>query len=172
MKEWITVAEVARYLKLSDMMIYKLAQAGEIPAAKIGNRWRFDRDEIDDYVSSQKGNRRQSSITIPAPIRDVVDRFQQKLKKTFGERLAHLLIFGSWARGDQREGSDIDCLVVLRKIEHHPLDDQRANKVAYEAGFEQEPVFVITCVVMSLEEFEKGSHPLLINIRKEGLKAA
>ncbi len=31
----------------------------------------------------------------------------------FGERLAAVAVFGSWVRGEHREGSDVDVLVVL-----------------------------------------------------------
>lgn len=35
--------------------------------------------------------------------------------KIHGEKLEGLVLFGSWARGEQREGSDIDLLVVLQE---------------------------------------------------------
>ena len=51
---WLTVKEVAQYLKLSPDLIYKLAQQGIIPVSKIGNQWRFNREEVDDWVKSQR----------------------------------------------------------------------------------------------------------------------
>ncbi|MBI4613830.1 MAG: nucleotidyltransferase domain-containing protein [Planctomycetes bacterium] len=38
----------------------------------------------------------------------------RRLRGTYGERLARLVAFGSHARGDATEDSDIDILVVLR----------------------------------------------------------
>lgn len=40
------------YLKMSRSKLYQLAQKGELPGSKIGTQWRFDRDEIDDWIKS------------------------------------------------------------------------------------------------------------------------
>ena len=47
---WMTLQEVAEYLQLSKDMIYRLAQSGRIPAAKVGSRWRFRRERIDHWM--------------------------------------------------------------------------------------------------------------------------
>ena len=51
--EWMTVKQVADYLKLSADLIYKLAQQGEIPASKVRSRWRFKRAKIDEWMELQ-----------------------------------------------------------------------------------------------------------------------
>ncbi len=51
---WMTVEDVAEYLQLSMDMIYKMAQQGKIPVSKIGAQWRFKREEIDEWVKSQR----------------------------------------------------------------------------------------------------------------------
>jgi excisionase family DNA binding protein len=45
--KWLTIDELAEYLKMGRMKLYRMAQDGEIPASKVGNQWRFDREEID-----------------------------------------------------------------------------------------------------------------------------
>ena len=48
---------------------------------------------------------------------NVVDRVRkctEKLREVLGGELLGLVLFGSWARGEGREGSDVDVLVVLR----------------------------------------------------------
>lgn len=52
--KWLTIDELAEYLKLSRTKLYRMAQAGEIPAYKVGVQWRFNREEIDDWVTSQR----------------------------------------------------------------------------------------------------------------------
>ena len=54
--KWMTVKDVAKYLQLSTDMVYKMAQQGKIPASKIGTQWRFKREEIDNWVMSQRPN--------------------------------------------------------------------------------------------------------------------
>ena len=45
----MTVAEVAEYLRLGEATVYRLAQEGEIPAAKVGRSWRFKKELIDEW---------------------------------------------------------------------------------------------------------------------------
>ena len=44
----MTVDEVAEYLKLSKITVYKLTQKGEIPGFRIGSSWRYNRETIDE----------------------------------------------------------------------------------------------------------------------------
>ena len=52
MAEWMTVKQVAEYLQMSDDKIYDMAKKGELPAVKIRQQWRFDKDEIDNWLKS------------------------------------------------------------------------------------------------------------------------
>jgi len=45
---------LADYLKMGRTKLYRMAQNGEIPASKICNRWRFDREEIDEWMKKQR----------------------------------------------------------------------------------------------------------------------
>ena len=49
----MTLQEVARYLNLHVMTMYKLTREGRVPAAKIGGQWRFKRDVLDEWLEAQ-----------------------------------------------------------------------------------------------------------------------
>ena len=49
----MTLREVAQYLGLHVMTVYKLTREGRVPAAKIGGQWRFKRDVLDDWLETQ-----------------------------------------------------------------------------------------------------------------------
>ena len=51
----MTVAEVARYLRIDRNTLYKLVGKGQIPAFKIGSEYRFDRDAIDKWMIDRQG---------------------------------------------------------------------------------------------------------------------
>ncbi len=61
--KWLTIDELAEYLKLSRTKLYRMAQEGKIPGSKIGAQWRFNRKEIDDWVTNQRpgGNASQEN---------------------------------------------------------------------------------------------------------------
>jgi excisionase family DNA binding protein len=50
----LTVNELADYLRISRSMIYRLLKRGEIPGFKIGSDWRFNLDEIDQWLAKRR----------------------------------------------------------------------------------------------------------------------
>ncbi len=52
----MTVREVADYLRMHEMTIYRMARQGEIPAYKVGKRWRFHRSRLEDWLSAHEVN--------------------------------------------------------------------------------------------------------------------
>ncbi len=52
-KPVMTIKDVAGYLGVHPMTIYKYAKAGKLPAFKIGSDWRFHRKYIDAWIAEQ-----------------------------------------------------------------------------------------------------------------------
>jgi len=50
--EIMTVEEVAKYLKMKPQTVYKWAQEGKLPGAKLGKEWRFRRRILDEWIDS------------------------------------------------------------------------------------------------------------------------
>ena len=50
--KWLTIEELAAYLKMSRTKLYGMAQKGHLPSSKIGTQWRFDRVKIDEWMST------------------------------------------------------------------------------------------------------------------------
>ena len=50
MDKWLTLEQIAEYLQMSTSSIYKMAQAGKIPAYKVGRQWRFKKELIDEWM--------------------------------------------------------------------------------------------------------------------------
>jgi excisionase family DNA binding protein len=45
--------QVADYLKVTERTIYRLAEAKQIPAFKVGGSWRFSKADIDGWIKRQ-----------------------------------------------------------------------------------------------------------------------
>jgi excisionase family DNA binding protein len=54
MGQILTTKELAKYLKLTKVTIYKYVSEGKIPGFKVGSRWRFDRDKIDELLRKEE----------------------------------------------------------------------------------------------------------------------
>ena len=66
----LTPLEVAEILKITKNTVYELIKRGEIPAYKVGKKLRIDKEDIENYINSQKGivsspnNQPQKEVTI------------------------------------------------------------------------------------------------------------
>jgi excisionase family DNA binding protein len=49
----LTIPEIAKYLKVTERTIYKLAAARKIPAFKVGGSWRFSHSTIDQWINRE-----------------------------------------------------------------------------------------------------------------------
>ena len=49
----MTLREVAQYLGLHAMTVYKLTRECRMPAAKIGGQWRLKRDVLEHWLEAQ-----------------------------------------------------------------------------------------------------------------------
>lgn len=49
-----TVQELASYLRMQPVTIYKHAKAGKLPCFKVGANWRFKKATIDRWISTQE----------------------------------------------------------------------------------------------------------------------
>ena len=53
----MTLKEVAKYLGLHPISIYRLIKTSDIPAMKIGGQWRFKKEVLDAWFAKQSHNK-------------------------------------------------------------------------------------------------------------------
>lgn len=90
---------------------------------------------------------------------------RERLEEIYGDRLSRLVLYGSHARGQAHEESDIDVLIVLRSSGRRR--DRRLAEVAVDmlAAFGE----LVSLTPISEEEFGTGDTPFLRNVREEGV---
>jgi excisionase family DNA binding protein len=52
-----TVRQVAEYLSVNERTVYRMAERGDLPAFKVGDAWRFRREDIDAWIARQQQER-------------------------------------------------------------------------------------------------------------------
>ncbi len=52
-KTKLSIEEAARWLGVSSRTAYRLAQAGRIPAFKVGGQWRFSEKMLEEWMADQ-----------------------------------------------------------------------------------------------------------------------
>lgn len=93
--------------------------------------------------------------------------FVKIIRGKLKDHLKKIMLFGSHARGDQTEDSDIDILVVVDKKEKYIQD------IILDACVEIMDRYyeLIGCIVCDEQEWErKKKFPIGLNILKEGVE--
>jgi molybdate transport system regulatory protein len=62
----INAAEAARLLHLNVRRVQSLARSGKLPAARIGRKWLFRRDELESLLGSRRPREGRISLSISA----------------------------------------------------------------------------------------------------------
>ena len=94
---------------------------------------------------------------------------RDNLVNIYGDRLAHLILFGSQARGDAKPDSDLDLLIVLhdQKAKIDRLQEQERTKFITDLCLDYE---LVICPIFWLEhQLDWEHHPLLQNIKADGI---
>jgi len=97
MTEVMTLQEVARYLRVTERTIYRLAKRGSLPGTKIGHSWRFDKASIDEWLHRKPVARKALILVV-----DDEDTIRVLFTKTLQE-LGHRVI----ATGTSSEGLEL-----------------------------------------------------------------
>ena len=100
-------------------------------------------------------------------IKTVIREYSQGLRRIFGDQLASVLLYGSFARGEGRDDSDIDLLCVL----HSPFayDDAIQKSSMLTAKLSLKHDVVISRVFVSQEELKTRNLPFYMNVRREAV---
>lgn len=88
---------------------------------------------------------------LPRIVRETLDAFCAGLRQRFGPRVVAIRLYGSYARGEAHEDSDVDVLVLLNQVDR--TDERAVFDLAADLVWELHGV-VISPMVMSFAEFE------------------
>ena len=102
-------------------------------------------------------------------IQSLMERMKQGLTKIYGPRLKAVYLFGSYARGDYHEGSDLDVMIVLDTYKSYWDELVCSAELASNLSLEYD--VTISRMIMTEEQWKKGELPVLWNIRAEGIPA-
>ena len=112
-------------------------------------------------------------------VQDEVNRLLHKLvealKERFGEELVSVVLFGSFARGDFHERSDIDLLIVIEKLpqsqfKRSRLFDEAAEKLMDGFKLLREMGYLCQFMPIMKSREEAAYHsPIYLDMVEEGM---
>ena len=106
------------------------------------------------------------SLDIPEGKRRAIEAFVRELRERYGERVKRVILFGSVARGDYHEESDIDVLVIADEVDLRDIS-RIATRILLRHGE------VISPIVRSEEDFQaRKAFSFYRAVMEEGVKLA
>ena len=108
---------------------------------------------------------------MPTNITDIMQQFASSLRKLLGNTLDSVIVYGSYARGDYSELSDVDVMILVT------LSEEKIKKISDEISdmaFEYLMKFGvdISPVITNIDHFNYWADnlPYYRNVRDEGVK--
>ncbi len=129
-----------------------------------------------DYPDLSAGERiptvsEASDRTVAAQIdiKEVLTELKAGLRALYEDRLKGIFLFGSYARGDADQESDLDILVVLDTFERYALEVDRTEELAANLSLKFD--VTVSLVFFREREWREGDTPFLLNVRDEAIPA-
>lgn len=108
---------------------------------------------------------------MPTNITDIMQQFASSLRKLLGNTLDSVIVYGSYARGDYSELSDVDVMILVT------LSEEKIKKISDEISdmaFEYLMRFGvdISPVITNIDHFNYwvDNLPYYRNVRDEGVR--
>jgi len=106
-------------------------------------------------------------MELPFKIKEALEEFKRELKKLYRDKFVKLVLYGSYARGEETEDSDVDVAVIL-KGDVVPFDEiDRMGDIAYDICLKYN--ILLSTRPISEEIYNSYKNPFLSNLKEEGI---
>lgn len=102
-------------------------------------------------------------------IRGTLARLKQGLLELYGDRLKGVYLFGSYARGEADEESDIDILIVLDRVDNYSQEIDRTSELVSALSLLCDRS--ISRVFVSERRWQEDQTMFFLNVREEAVPA-
>lgn len=102
-------------------------------------------------------------------VASLMRELKEGLARIYGRRLRRVYLYGSYARGEQVEGSDVDVLIVLDRIERYFAELERTSELA--SGISLRYGVSVSSVFVPERDWEVRDSAFLANVREEAVAA-
>jgi predicted nucleotidyltransferase len=100
-------------------------------------------------------------------LNQILKEYRSRLAETLGDDLELMVLYGSQARKDAAESSDIDVLCVMKSPIRYGDLIYRTSKDTAEISLKYD--IVISRAFVNREDYDSGRSPFLMNVHREQL---
>ena len=101
------------------------------------------------------------------PIKDIIKELKSGLEKKYGSQLKSILLFGSYARGEETEDSDIDIAIILEDFDHACTEIERTGDIVSSLSLKFDTL--ISLVPIKEKDWLERKTALISNIKRDGV---
>lgn len=91
------------------------------------------------------------------------------LVSIYGDRLKGVYLFGSYARGDYRAGSDVDVMILLKDFDNYWHELRRSSQLASDISLKYD--LTVSRLLIKEIQWRESAMPVVRNIHKDGVPA-
>lgn len=106
----------------------------------------------------------------PSNIEETINEFVQEINKMLKDKIEKIVLYGSYARGDYKENSDLD-IMILTSLSEEEIVNIRTKiwDLAYDIGLKND--VIISVLLKNINDFNYwlDTLPFYMNIQKEGV---
>jgi predicted nucleotidyltransferase len=106
---------------------------------------------------------------VPAHIRKLMKELKEGLLSIYGDQLIAVYLYGSYARGDYRQGSDVDVMILLKDYLNYWKEYRRSSDYVSDISLKYD--VTVSSILIKEHQWKELDKPVLRNIRREGLPA-
>lgn len=110
---------------------------------------------------------------MPVNVESIIKKFAEELKTIFPGSLESIIVYGSYARGDYTELSDVDIMVLVSLSEE---EIRKRKNAVYDLAFDylMENGVDFSVIIKNVMHFNKWVNqlPFYKNVKEEGIKIA
>jgi len=104
---------------------------------------------------------------ISGKIKTILDEVKKCLKEIYGDKLKGIILYGSYARGDFTDGSDIDLILLLEDMKDPLAEREKYFNEIWKLDLKYDTV--ISLLPLKEEEYRKRKLPVILNAKREGI---
>jgi predicted nucleotidyltransferase len=94
---------------------------------------------------------------------------KEGLTRIYGDQLKAVYLYGSYARGDYRPGSDVDVMILLKNYRDYWKEYSRSSDYVSDISLKYD--VTVSYILIKEIQWNEADKPVLRNIRREGLPA-
>ena len=102
-----------------------------------------------------------------ARTKKLLKKLKQGLVRVYGEQLSAVYLYGSFARGDNVEGSDLDVVVILKDFQRRAAEIRRTSELVGDLSLDFE--ITVSPLFMRENEWTTNKFSLLRNVKAEAV---